>query len=51
MADEPEKTSEEETRQAKREEKKRKEKERMKKHGRSLAQMYRDAIEKRKKEK
>jgi hypothetical protein len=51
MAVEPEKTSEEETRQAKREEKKRKEKERMKKHGRSLAQMYRDAIEKRKKEK
>jgi len=45
----PEKNNAEDTRQEKREEKKRKEKERIKKHGRSLAQMYRDAIEKRKK--
>ena len=40
----------EETRQVKREKKLRSKKERMKKHGKGLAQMYRDAVEKRKKE-
>ena len=44
-------TNEEETRQERREEKRRKQKERIKKHGRGLAQMYRDAIEKRRREK
>jgi len=43
--------SEKETRQEHREEKRRKKKERIKKHGKGLAQVYRDAIEKRKKEK
>jgi len=41
----------EETRQQRREEKRRKKKERMKQHGKGLAQMYRDAIEKRRREK
>ncbi|MBN1176096.1 MAG: hypothetical protein JXA51_00300 [Dehalococcoidales bacterium] len=50
MADETEKNNGEDLRQARREEKKRKEKERMKKHGKSLGQIYRDAMEKRKKD-
>ncbi len=37
------------TRQEKREKKLRKKKERIKKHGKGLAQMYRDAVEKRRK--
>jgi hypothetical protein len=45
----PEKNNAEDTRQARREEKKRKEKERIKKHGKSLGQIYRDAVEKRRK--
>lgn len=44
-------TEDEETRQERREEKRRKKKERMKQHGKGLAQMYRDAIEKRRREK
>lgn len=40
-----------ETRQERREEKRRKKKERIKQHGKGLAQMYRDAIEKRRREK
>lgn len=40
-----------ETRQERREEKRRKKKERLKQHGKGLAQMYRDAIEKRQSEK
>jgi hypothetical protein len=43
-------TDDEETRQERREEKRRKKKERMKQHGKGLAQMYRDAIEKRRRE-
>ena len=43
--------SEKETRQEHREEKRRKKKERIKKHGKNIAQMYRDAVEKRKEEK
>lgn len=43
--------SPEETRQERREEKQRRKKERMKQHGKGLAQMYRDAIEKRRREK
>jgi hypothetical protein len=39
------------TRQEKREKKQRKKRERMKQHGKDLAQMYKDAIEKRKQEK
>jgi hypothetical protein len=41
----------EETRQEKREKKQRRKKERMKQHGKGLAQMYKDAVEKRKQEK
>jgi hypothetical protein len=41
----------EETRQERREEKRRRKKERMKQHGKGLAQMYRDAVEKRRREK
>jgi len=43
--------SEKETRQEHREEKRRKKKERVKQHGKGLAQVYRDAIEKRRGEK
>lgn len=43
--------SPEETRQERREEKSRKKKERIQQHGKGLAQMYRDAIEKRRREK
>jgi hypothetical protein len=43
--------SPEETRQERRARKLRKKKERIKQHGKGLAQMYRDAIEKRRKEK
>ena len=51
MADEPEKTSGEDILPRNdREKKLRKKKERMKKHGKSLGQIYRDAVEKRKKE-
>ena len=50
MIDQSGNSNGEDTRQAKREEKKRKEKERMKKHGKGLAQTYKDAVEKRKKE-
>ena len=39
------------TRQERREEKRRKRRERIKQHGKGLAQMYRDAIEKRRKKK
>ncbi len=49
MEKEPPKNNTDDTRQAKREEKKRKEKERIKKHGKELGQIYKDAIEKRKK--
>ena len=44
-------TDDEATRQERREEKRRKKKERIRQHGKGLAQMYRDAIEKRRKEK
>lgn len=43
--------SETDTRQERRAKKLRKKRERLKQHGKSLAQMYRDAVEKRKKEK
>jgi hypothetical protein len=39
-----------ETRQERREEKKRKKRERIQKHGKGLAQIYRNAIEKRRRE-
>ncbi|MCK4863633.1 MAG: hypothetical protein KAS25_05010 [Dehalococcoidales bacterium] len=51
MSGESKENNEEDTRQAKREEKKRKEKARIRKHGKGLGRIYRDAIEKRKKEK
>ena len=44
-------TNDEATRQERREEKRRKKKERIRQHSKGLAQMYRDAIEKRRKEK
>jgi len=47
----PEKNNGEDTRQRKREKKLRKEKARIKKHGKGLGQIYKDAIEKRKREK
>ncbi len=43
--------SEDGTRQERRSKKLRRKKERLKQHGKGLAQMYRDAVEKRKKEK
>ncbi len=50
MSSESPKNNTEDTRQEKREEKQRKEKARIKKHGKGLGQIYKDAIEKRKKE-
>lgn len=47
----PGKNNTEDTRQEKREQKKRKKKKRIKQHGKGLGKIYRDAIEKRKKEK
>jgi len=48
MSSESKENNTDETRQEKRAKKMRKEKERIKKHGKSLGQIYRDAIEKRK---
>jgi len=48
MSSESKENNTDETRQARRAKKLRKEKERIKKHGRSLGQMYKDAVEKRK---
>ncbi len=49
MESEPSKNNAEDTRQEKRAKKLRKKKERLKQHGKSLAQIYKDAIEKREK--
>jgi oligoendopeptidase F len=51
MENEPLKNNMNDTSQERREKKLRKKKARMKKHGKSLAQMYKDAIEKRVREK
>lgn len=51
MESESPKNNTDNTRQERREKKQRKKKERIKKHGKGLGKIYKDAIEKRKKEK